>query len=106
MKLSHTHFCTFDTGRDSTWISLEQRKQTFPNEENNWFPCHIFVPIPGSGSDNNKMILSRAKPAITGTGEGNTSSESTSGTALAKAKKKVPSLKDFLEARDYTGAIR
>ena len=52
------------------------------------------------------MILSRAKPALGGSGDGATGTESAASNALAKAKKKIPSLEEFLEERDYTGAIR
>jgi len=59
-------------------------------------------------SVNVNMILSRAKPAISsGNGSDDRSSEAT-GLAMAgnKAnKKKIPSLKDFLSERDYTGAM-
>ena len=57
------------------------------------------------------MILSRAKPALSsGSGDGLSSggNEVAVGTMVAGkgAKRKIPGLKDFLEDRDYTGAIR
>lgn len=52
------------------------------------------------------MILSRAKPALqTPSGQGQGADGADNNTALAKAKKKIPSLKDFLKDRDYTGAM-
>ena len=52
------------------------------------------------------MILSRAKPAIsTGGADGGGGGVSASDAVISKAKKKIPSLKDFLGDRDYTGAI-
>ena len=49
------------------------------------------------------MILSRAKPAIPSSSDGAEGGSPTSA-AVAKAKKKIPSLQDFLNDRDYTGA--
>ena len=45
-------------------------------------------------------MLSRTKPAV-GPGSGNTVSSAKE----SKKKRKLPKLEDFLQARDYTGAI-